>query len=559
MPMKAAFLALSAAALLPAVALRAQSGAPFVETTTLTFYWSFTHHYITNATTPVPSLPDVVNYDPSTLPSGYESYTDTIRPLPYTGPSIGAFAPAGGNKQLIDLLLQRLVRSRRIGKEQLSWRWQLIAVREAPANVRELATNPYRVFLSGQALSGPGSVAAENHEVSGFGPEPVIDDPVTSAYSDSTPLTPNVVTVDTGIRITLGQHSGNYTESNWSTTNNRVRNAKGNVATAFRVDFGALFYEDPVHGLTDPKTDPYNYHLKRNYWEASASGLINYNIRFIPAPIGTTLLPAFVATNSSATATGWFYHERTEFTATKVNDVNVYRPVIAGTYGASGIAPLKVVLSTVQYQKRDRFDLSLPDVPSSVFTETVFNGGLLVSWGDSSLNETGFVLERSLDEDGPWTNVVTTDANGTPFLDQGLALDTVYYYRVYAFNGGGTSAYSTTGVGSTVAAPFQLDAGADSATQITLKWIDQSGVETGFEVQRSRDGIRNWVTLNVDPDDVPLEPNTTTFVDSGLSSSTKYFYRVRALHDPFGMSAWSNIDDATTTAPATNNNTTPAP
>lgn len=551
--MKAAALALSAAALLPFAsnALRAQAGSPFVETTTLTFYWSFTHSYVTNQSTPIPTLPDLAVYDPNTLPSGFETFTDTIRAQPYTGAPAGKFAPAGANQQIIDLLLQRMVRDGRLSRRQLGWRWQLIAVREAPATVRELASNPYRVFLSGQSTSGLGSVSASSYEAYGFGPEPVIDDPVPEDYIDSTPSTP-VVTLDTGITITLGQYSGNYTETDWGANNNRVRKATGSVATAFRVDFGALFYDDPLHAQTNPSVLPYNYHLKRHYWEASASGIINYNIRTILPPLTSpNVLPTFVATNSSATATGWFYHQYTEYVASMVNNFPVYSiPNPDPSYGGMGTAPLKVTLSTIQYQKRDRFDLSLPAAPENVFTVTVDDGEVQVSWFDMSSNETGFILERSLAPDGPWEQVVKTEANGSPFSDTQLDLDTVYYYRVYAFNGGGSSAYSDpVGVASTAAKPSNLDAGAISSSQINLRWSDNSTVETGYEVQRRRDSTNTWITLVND-----LPADTTTYNDTTASSNTKYHYRVRALHVPYGTSAWSDTDDATTTAPSNNNN-----
>jgi hypothetical protein len=537
--MKAAFFALLSAFLLPLVALRAQTPSPYVETSTLTFYWSFTHSYITNESTPIPALPDVATFDPSTLPSGFETYTDTSTVRPYTGPVVNHFAPAGNNRQLINFLLQRMVRTNRLDKQVLGYRWQLIAVREAPANVREMATNPYRVFLSGQAGN---SFSAGNLEVPAYGPEAITDDDLTYWYDDSTPLTP-VVTVDTGITITLGQYNGSYTEKNWSATNDRVRNASGNVATAFRVDFGALFYDDPRHNFepNNVRRDPtYNFHLQRNYWQATASGLINYGIRSVAGP-----LPTFVATNANATATGWFYHERSHFSA--VNNGYRLEDGVTQTYFAAGTAPLKVTLSTIQYQKRGLFLLNAPADPEFASTETLTNESVQISWSHFGSNETGFIIERRVEGVEEWEEIARAEANETDFIDTELLVDTVYYYRVAAFNGAGVSEFTEEVSASTIAAPTTLDVGATSPTTIVMTWRHASDLETAFELQR-RGPDGNWVVVTLE-----IAPNTLTYTDPDRAPDTLYAYRIRAIHAEFGASAWSNIEDATTPKPAENN------
>jgi hypothetical protein len=555
--MKAIF-ALSAAALLPLTALRAQTPSPYVETTTLTFYWGFTSDYVTNnVTSAPPTLPELVPpFDPNTLPSGFESYTDTITVQAYTGPIIGHFAPAGSNRQLIDLLLQRMVRSGRIDRRALGFRWQLIGVREAPANVREMATNPYRVFLSVQAGN---STSATNFEVPAYAPEHLADDPVADSFffSDTTPGTA-ASTLDTGITITLGQYNGSYTESKWGTnaTSGKewVRNASGNVATAFRVNFGALFYDDPLHALNPgaARRDPYNFHLRRHHWEASASGLINYGIRSVAGP-----LPTFVATNATATGTGWFSHLRTEYVFR--NGAYELQDGITQTYGMSGIAPLKVTLSTIQYQKRSLFLLDIPSAPSAPSAETISDTSVRVSWshftdfdtGASANAETGFRIERKEGLEGEWEEIVLADANAGTFLDTELDPDTIYFYRIAAFNGAGASAFTDEVVASTISAPSDLVASAVSATEIKLTWKDNADAvgrqEIYFELQRrGPEEDDEWETIT-DEDDILAD--VETFPDTELASSTKYTYRIRAV-DEYGASAWSEEAEATTPAPA---------
>lgn len=94
-----------------------------------------------------------------------------------------------------------------------------------------------------------------------------------------------------------------------------------------------------------------------------------------------------------------------------------------------------------------------------------------------------------------------------------------------------------------VEAPSALAATAIDDSSISLTWTDNSDDETSFEVQRSLDGVTGWTTV--------LTPaaDATSDTDTGLTASTQYFYRIRAIRAGDGStSAWSNIDDATTTA-----------
>ena len=87
-------------------------------------------------------------------------------------------------------------------------------------------------------------------------------------------------------------------------------------------------------------------------------------------------------------------------------------------------------------------------------------------------------------------------------------------------------------------APSALTATAISATQINLAWTDNALDETGFELERSVDGLR-FVKIA----DLPL--NTKVFANTGLPASTKFWYRVLA-RNAAGKSAYSNIANATT-------------
>ncbi len=188
-----------------------------------------------------------------------------------------------------------------------------------------------------------------------------------------------------------------------------------------------------------------------------------------------------------------------------------------------------------------------PAAPSNLVATAAGTSAINLSWTDNAANETGFVLERSLSAGSGFTSVATLPANTTAYSDSGLSSSTTYYYRVQASNVAGNSAWSnvasatTTSSATPPAAPSNLVATAAGASAINLSWTDNAANETGFVLERSLSAGSGFTTV------ATLPANTTTYSDSGLSSSTTYYYRVRA-SNVAGNSAWSNVASATTAA-----------
>jgi fibronectin type 3 domain-containing protein len=84
------------------------------------------------------------------------------------------------------------------------------------------------------------------------------------------------------------------------------------------------------------------------------------------------------------------------------------------------------------------------------------------------------------------------------------------------------------------AAPSGLVATALSSDKIGLSWTDNSNNETGFQVWRSSDSLGSTSTTIA-----IVKPNVTTYTDSGLAASTRYYYRVQAIGQ-YGQSAFDN-------------------
>jgi predicted phage tail protein len=90
-------------------------------------------------------------------------------------------------------------------------------------------------------------------------------------------------------------------------------------------------------------------------------------------------------------------------------------------------------------------------------------------------------------------------------------------------------------------APSDLIATPISSSQINLSWQDNSDDETGFKIER-KTGSGSYAQI------ATAGAGVTSYSDSGLSTSTTYYYRVRA-YNTVGNSDYSNEASATTLPP----------
>lgn len=184
-----------------------------------------------------------------------------------------------------------------------------------------------------------------------------------------------------------------------------------------------------------------------------------------------------------------------------------------------------------------------PATPSNLTAKASACDQIDLTWYDNSDNEDGFKIERSLDASN-FDQIDTVGANVTTYSNTGLAENTLYWYRVRAYNAGGNSGYSniandTTPAcpGEPPAAPTDLTAKARGKNKIALKWKDNSNNEDGFYIYRSLEEINfNWLNL--------VGRNTTSYVDTGLVSKETYYYKVCAYNAY--EEGCSNVDSAST-------------
>ena len=99
-----------------------------------------------------------------------------------------------------------------------------------------------------------------------------------------------------------------------------------------------------------------------------------------------------------------------------------------------------------------RTDLSgsVPTSPSGLNATAVSSSQIDLTWTDNSSDETGFEVDRSIDNSN-YTNIATSSSNATGYSSTGLSASTTYYYRVRAVNGSGNSSYTTSANATTSA------------------------------------------------------------------------------------------------------------
>lgn len=185
-----------------------------------------------------------------------------------------------------------------------------------------------------------------------------------------------------------------------------------------------------------------------------------------------------------------------------------------------------------------------PAAPSNLAATAASGSSIRLTWTDNATTETGFKLERRSGA-GSWGQIATAAANATGYTNTGLIAETVYCYRVRAYNAGGDSAYTNEACAtppSLPAAPANLTATATSISQINLAWQDLSSNEDGFRIYRKTGSGGTWSAIFTTVADV------ITYSDTGLATCTSYYYQLRAVNVA-GSSPQSNTVSATTLCP----------
>src|SRR6185436_7677916 len=147
------------------------------------------------------------------------------------------------------------------------------------------------------------------------------------------------------------------------------------------------------------------------------------------------------------------------------------------------------------------------------------------TWNDVATDEEGFLIERSQDLGANFILLASLGANVTSYADTTVQPFNTYIYRVRSFNAAGYSfwAFSSLTPANPVPAPEPIFATSLSGSQIRLNWNDIYTDEDGFWVERSVDSV-NYALI------ATLGPGVASYIDTGLTSFTTYYYHVRSFN-----------------------------
>ena len=128
------------------------------------------------------------------------------------------------------------------------------------------------------------------------------------------------------------------------------------------------------------------------------------------------------------------------------------------------------------------------------------------------------------------------------YKDTGLSSSTTYYYKVSATNTGGESAQSSYNYRTTLAAiPTGLNIRSATSSSLTVSWNPISGAG-GYRLYRSTSPNGTFSERQT------IYAPTTTFIDTGLTAGTTYYYKVSFYYNGASDSPKSSYVSGTTTS-----------
>ncbi|WP_374120956.1 fibronectin type III domain-containing protein [Neobacillus sp. PS3-12] len=182
--------------------------------------------------------------------------------------------------------------------------------------------------------------------------------------------------------------------------------------------------------------------------------------------------------------------------------------------------------------------LVAPAAPTNLQGTVQTGPKVQLTWKDNATNETSYVIERSTNNGGTYTQIGTVNANVTSYTDSAVTPGSSYTYRVKALNGNSSSTYSNSvrisvpNAPSVPATPTNFSGQGFRGTAL-LYWNASSNA-TSYTIQYS--------TNSAFPTNGSTKSTSTTKTYTTITSLTRgttYYLRIQAVNAT-GSSQWSN-------------------
>jgi fibronectin type 3 domain-containing protein len=232
----------------------------------------------------------------------------------------------------------------------------------------------------------------------------------------------------------------------------------------------------------------------------------------------------------------------TSFNDTSVNNGTTYYYTVAAVNAVGVSLPSNEASATPQ--------ATVPSTPSGLVASGG-NGSVALSWtiptSDGGSPITGYDVYRGTSASGESATPIATNVATNSFTDTSVTNGTTYYYKVAAVNAVGVSpqsneASATPQQPATVPSAPQSVAAAGGNGSVRLSWSapasNGGAAVTGYDVYRGTSAGGESAT--------PIATNVTgtSFIDTGLTNGTTYYYTVTAIN-AVGMSPQSSEAPAT--------------
>ncbi|MGO8671226.1 MAG: fibronectin type III domain-containing protein, partial [Capsulimonadaceae bacterium] len=139
-----------------------------------------------------------------------------------------------------------------------------------------------------------------------------------------------------------------------------------------------------------------------------------------------------------------------------------------------------------------------------------------LSWTGSA-GATAYVVYMGTASGGESAFATVGPPPATSYTNTGLASGTIFYYKVAAVNGGGTSPESTE------ARAMTAPAATSGIGQVTLTWTESSSA-TSYSVFRGLSSGGESATP------IAADQTTGSYANTGLATGTRYYYTVAAIN-----------------------------
>ena len=287
---------------------------------------------------------------------------------------------------------------------------------------------------------------------------------------------------------------------------------------------------------------------------ASNADLLEYNVygvgfyELLIAPSDTFTIAASANNAAYGTVTGGGSY-------TKGTSVNLKAVPKAGYHfvrwleGSTQVSTNASYTFTASASRTLKAEFAKNIAPSVAATPSGSNGAKL-TWA-AVAGAQNYEVYRATTSAGTYAKIATIAAAG--YTDSGLAVNTVYYYKlrsVYVSGGATTySGYSTViSVQTAPSAPASFKASSIGYDSIMLTWGTVAGA-TKYEVYRAAASNGTYSKL--------AELTTAGYINTGLTTGTTYYYKVRAYRLVGSTKVYGGYSSVVSAKPALSTPTSP--